>query len=64
MCTLLRGDGGSRGSFESLRVALKLALPEVNTVFDALFHAVGGGFIVAAAFGEVGLGGEVSFVVV
>ena len=55
---------GSRGSFKSLRIALKLALPEVDAVFDALFHAVGGGFIVAAAIGEVGLGGEVSFVVV
>lgn len=43
---------------------LELLSPVIKTLFDAFLHAVCTGFVVGAPFGEVGLGGEVAFVVV
>ena len=45
-------------------LVFELLSPEIEAFGDAFFHPVGGGGVVGASFGEVGLGGEVAVVVV
>lgn len=55
---------GGSPSWETCGLLFELLSPVIETLFDAFLHAVCTGFVVGAPFGEVGLGGEVAFVVV